>query len=256
MMRYRTDATSVLAMAGFVTSGLAIAAALVIPGRSVQGQESTGPSLEAPSREAPSLDTQLLDDLDKELFEGLPPLPPTRPKAGDAQPAGNSPTVDPPAATSEAETTLEFAPTLPLARIGQQMLEVQSRIAGRDTSAQTQKAQQAIAAELAALIEQARQQCAACKQGGSGSGQGALAGTSGQPVPAPPRDSTDRIEQGTKEAVETAEVHDLLRRFWGHLPDKLRDEMQSSLSEQFLPKYETIIEDYYRRLAEDPRGRP
>ncbi|MCU0878418.1 MAG: hypothetical protein MUF06_11590 [Pirellulaceae bacterium] len=170
-MRYRTDATSVLAMAGFVTAGLAIAAALVIPGTSVLGQESTGPSLEAPSREAPSLDTQLLDDLDKELFEGLPPLPPTRPKAGDAQPAGNSPTVDPPAATSEAETTLEFAPTLPLARIGQQMLEVQSRIAGRDTSARTQEAQQAIAAELAALIEQARQQCAACKQGGSGSGQ-------------------------------------------------------------------------------------
>ena len=56
--------------------------------------------------------------------------------------------------------------------------------------------------------------------------------------------------------VETAEVHDLVRRFWGHLPDKLRDEMQSSLSEQFLPKYEQLIEDYYRRLAEDRRGRP
>jgi hypothetical protein len=221
-----------------------------------QESGSTSPSLEAPSREAPSLDKQLLDDLDKELFEGLPPLAPTGPKPGDAPPASDRPNVNPPAGIDDAGTTLEFSPALPLARIGQQMRDVQNRIAGRDTSAQTQEAQRAIAAELAALIEEARQQCAACKQGGSGSGQGSLAGTSGQPVPAPPRDSTDRIEQGTKEAVETAEVHDLLRRFWGHLPDKLRDEMQSSLSEQFLPKYETLIEDYYRRLAEDPRGRP
>jgi len=44
---------------------------------------------------------------------------------------------------------------------------------------------------------------------------------------------------------------DLLSRIWGHLPDKLRDQMQASLSEQFLPKYEQLIEDYYRRLAED-----
>jgi hypothetical protein len=251
-MRYRID-TRVVA-----TAVLAIAAAWVAPGASVLGQESgsTGPSLEAPGREAPNLDKQLLDGLDKELFEGLPPLAPTKPQPGTAPPAGNPPTVKPPAGTGDAEAALEPASSLPLARIGQQMRDVQNRIAGRDTSAQTQEAQRAIAAELAALIEEARQQCAACKQGGSGSGQGALAGTSGQPVPAPPRDSTDRIEQGTKEAVETAEVHDLLRRFWGHLPDKLRDEMQSSLSEQFLPKYETLIEDYYRRLAEERGGRP
>jgi hypothetical protein len=74
-------------------------------------------------------------------------------------------------------------------------------------------------------------------------------------VPAPPRDSTHRIEQGTKESVETTDVKDLLRRFWGHLPDKLRDQMQASLSEQFLPKYERLIEEYYKRLAEErPAG--
>jgi hypothetical protein len=231
------------------TSVLAFAAVLfVAPGTTVVvGQE--------PASKAPSLDAQLLDGLDKELFEGLPPLAPAKPAEGGSQaPAPKAGSLAPAAGGDEA--ALEFAPSLPLARIGQQMREVQNRIAARDTSAQTQDAQRAIAADLAALIEQARQQCAACSQAGSGSGQGSLAGTSGQPVPAPPRDSTDRIEQGTKEAVETAEVHDLVRRFWGHLPDKLRDEMQSSLSEQFLPKYEQLIEDYYRRLAEDRRSRP
>ena len=51
-------------------------------------------------------------------------------------------------------------------------------------------------------------------------------------------------------------MDDLLRRHWGHLPAKLREQMQSSLKEQFLPKYERVIEDYYRRLAEDLRAGP
>ena len=135
------------------------------------------------------------------------------------------------------------------------MREAQRRIAGRDTSAETRSVQKQIEADLAKLIEQAKQQCAACNKAGSGAGQ--QAGTSGgNPTAAPPRDSTNRIERGTKEAVEAADVKDVLRRFWGHLPDKVREQLQSSLSEEFLPKYERVIEDYYRRLAEDPRGRP
>ena len=51
-------------------------------------------------------------------------------------------------------------------------------------------------------------------------------------------------------------VNDLLRRMWGHLPDKVRDQMQASLSEQFLPKYERLIEEYYKRLAEERPGGP
>jgi hypothetical protein len=31
--------------------------------------------------------------------------------------------------------------------------------------------------------------------------------------------------------------------------------MQASLSEEFLPKYQQLIEDYYRRLAEESRER-
>ena len=32
--------------------------------------------------------------------------------------------------------------------------------------------------------------------------------------------------------------------------------MQASLSEQFLPKYERLIEEYYKRLAEERPDRP
>jgi hypothetical protein len=158
-------------------------------------------------------------------------------------------------APGKAADEPESAATNPLAIVSERMREVQRRIAGRDTSETTQTVQKQIEADLAALIEQAKQQCGACKNPGSGQGQQA-GNTGGNPTPAPPRDSTNRVEQGTNEAVETADVKDVLRRFWGHLPDKIRDQMQSSLSEEFLPKYERVIEDYYRRLAEDPRAKP
>ncbi len=184
-----------------------------------------------------SLDAQLLEDLDDELLKGLPA--PSKPSAGEKR----------------AGQVAESASDNPLAQIAERMRTAQQRIAGRDTSADTQQLQRQIQDDLAALIEQAKKQCAACNKPGSGQGQQAGEG-GGNPVPAAPRDSTDRIEQGQQETVETADVQEVLRRFWGHLPDKVREQMQASLSEQFLPKYQRLIEDYYQRLAEDPRARP
>jgi len=145
----------------------------------------------------------------------------------------------------------------PVARIAEKMRAVQTRIAQHDTSSGTQAAQRQIVSELAALLEQAQQKPGASgKQGASGRGsEQARAGT-GNPATGPPRDSANRIERGSSEQAKTADTKDLLRRIWGHLPDKLREQMQASLSEEFLPKYEQIIEDYYRRLAEEGRGLP
>jgi hypothetical protein len=38
---------------------------------------------------------------------------------------------------------------------------------------------------------------------------------------------------------------------WGHLPERQREQMLQSFSDEFLPKYELEIEQYYRRLSED-----
>jgi len=144
-----------------------------------------------------------------------------------------------------------------MARIAEAMRAVETRIARHDTSSTTQAAQRQIASDLAALLEEARQQPGASgKQGGSGRGsEQAKAGT-GNPAMGPPQGSANRVERGSSEQAKTVDTKDLLRRIWGHLPDKLRDQMQASLSEEFLPKYEQIIEDYYRRLAEDGKGLP
>lgn len=196
-----------------------------------------------------SVDQQLLEGLDRELLDGLPAV--TRPPA----PRGKSlPEISPPAGEDLGQPAESQNP---LAEIAAKMRAVESRIAAGDTSAETQAEQQQILAQLAKLLEQAQKQGAGQQQGGRGSGTGSQQASDGggQFVPGPVRDSTNRIERGAAEQTETTDVKDLLSRIWGHLPDKMRSEMQASLSEQFLPKYERLIEQYYKRLAEErPAG--
>ena len=45
-------------------------------------------------------------------------------------------------------------------------------------------------------------------------------------------------------------MNQMMKRVWGHLPARNREQMQSSISEEFLPKYERLIGQYYSRLAE------
>jgi len=191
----------------------------------------------APARR--SLDQQLLEDLDRELLEGLP--------AGKSR--GKSDSKAPATAPQSREGTESHNP---LARIAARMRSVENRIAAHDTSAETRENQAQIVSELDSLLDAAKKAQQRGKlQGGKGSPSGQEGTGTGDAIASPPRDSTNRIERGTKEQSEPADVKDLLRRIWGHLPEKLRDEMQASVGEQFLPKYERLIEEYYKRLAEE-----
>jgi hypothetical protein len=48
-----------------------------------------------------------------------------------------------------------------------------------------------------------------------------------------------------------AEREELLKKLWGHLPLRSREQMLQSFSPEFLPMYELELEKYYRRLAEE-----
>jgi hypothetical protein len=192
---------------------------------------------QSPGKSKP-LDQQLLDDLDRELLKGLPSAksPPT--SRGENR------------ANEENDKSKN-----PLANLAERMRGVQSRIARRDTSPATQSEQTQILSELDALLEQTnKSRQAGGKRNGSGTAQTERG--SGDAAAGTPRDSTNRIERGDKQPTESVDVKDVLRRIWGHLPDKLRDEMQASFSEQFLPKYERLIEEYYKRLAEERPAAP
>jgi hypothetical protein len=65
------------------------------------------------------------------------------------------------------------------------------------------------------------------------------------------RDSTDRLDRTTAKAVDKGEVDEMVKALWGQLPARSRERMQQSFSDEFLPKYELEIEQYYRRLSEE-----
>ena len=68
----------------------------------------------------------------------------------------------------------------------------------------------------------------------------------------PARESTDRLTKpGETKITDEKDLEALVKQVWGHLPDKVRDQMQNASVESFLPKYEKLIEEYYKRLAEE-----
>jgi hypothetical protein len=216
-------------------------------------------SLSVAAAQDKSLDQQLLDD--------LKPAP-AKTKAGD-KPADPKP--DKSATKDKLDEALkrdlggedigqEKKEEHPLQKLGREMLEVKQRIAAKDTAAGTQQKQKEIAEEIAKLIEQAQKkpqgnqsQNGNQNKQGSGSTQ---SGAEGSAQSKPGQESTQRLEQSEQTQAQMNEVKEALRRIWGHLPEKEREEMIGALGEQFLPKYERLIEAFYKRLAERPAARP
>lgn len=210
-----------------------------------------------------SLDEELLDDLNKDLLPPAKPpgakpektSPPARPKTA---PAGLPDESVKPLIDGE-DVDLSGKSDDPLERIGGRMRQVEGLIVKHDTSSRTQTIQKQILRELDQLLEQTQQQCQNCKNGApSGqnkpkpkSGQSSQ-GNEGLPPATPPRDSTERLgKAGSTEVKQAEEMEQLVRQSWGNLPEKLRNQLQNVTVEQFLPKYEKLIEAYYQRLAEE-----
>jgi hypothetical protein len=68
-------------------------------------------------------------------------------------------------------------------------------------------------------------------------------------------DSEERADQARKAAAEQARRQELIKDVWGHLPPHLREAMQNSFSEKYLPKYDELVKKYYESLAEKNRNR-
>jgi hypothetical protein len=121
--------------------------------------------------------------------------------------------------------------------------------------------QEQIVADIARLIEQLRQQRQQqSKSGGKPSSSKPSPG--GQKEPGdqesnkPAEDSQDRTGKNTDPTYEVGAMQDLLKDVWGHLPEQVRRQMLSGSGEEVLPKYQKLIEEYYKRLAEDAAKYP
>jgi hypothetical protein len=145
--------------------------------------------------------------------------------------------------------------------IGDRMRQVQQRLLDADDDNETRAAQQQIADRLRALIEslEAQQRDQLSQSGASRQDQpppssadpDAAAGTeAAQDSAATTGQADDPVEDATAILSQAAGA------VWGHLPERYRARMRSAEGVEFLPQYRTLIEDYYRRLAEDQGRTP
>ncbi|MEX2316095.1 MAG: hypothetical protein WD669_03015 [Pirellulales bacterium] len=202
-----------------------------------------------------SLGGQLLN----ELGAGPPRAVQPPPKAEPANPALPK---RPPAKFDDLGDDLG-APNgpLPLVRARQSMSQAHALLAQPGNIAEARVEQQRAVAQLDELINTLSKQC----QGGncSPSDKPPQPGQRSQPKPAAkagtkpgtsaigPRDATADLKQPDVRAAEKADRDEIVKRLWGQLPERSREQMLQSFSGEFLPKYELELEKYYRRLAEE-----
>ena len=151
----------------------------------------------------------------------------------------------------------------------EQMLQAARRIRLSDTGPATQELQRRIVAGLEELLRQAgRDKSDSAQQAAAKAAQQAKAGPQQEPKPGEnstpmkpgPQPSPGQAASGRNtpggEPLDAAGKTSLLRRVWGDLPERQRNEiLQLQPPEEFLPKYELQIEAYFKRLSE-PRGEP
>jgi hypothetical protein len=150
----------------------------------------------------------------------------------------------------------------PVLGIARRMMDVQTRIADADGGEKVQDEQKRIVADLDKLIEQAKKSCGKCSGSCSKPGQassrssnpsakksGSKPGT--KPSTKPAQQSSQRPAEKKTVKPDPEEMKNLIKDLWGELPPNVREQMMQNPTEQFVPQYESMIEEYYRRLSEE-----
>jgi len=211
-----------------------------------------------------------VESLGSELLEGLTPDAFGQPAAtpGDSPNpavAPRDPTTLAPRFDDLGEDIGQPSGSLSLARVRMGMQHAESLLATKQaavdfpTFKQAGEAQQQVVTQLDKLIAELSKQCKNCQCNSASSpkpsqrsqkkpGKLSSAASSGKTAA---RDSTDRLDSASAKPVDKADREATVKDLWGHLPERSRQQMMQSFSEEFLPKYELEIEQYYRRLSEE-----
>jgi hypothetical protein len=152
----------------------------------------------------------------------------------------------------------------PLLEIARKMRDAQGRLDQHDAGSTTQIVQKEIVDGLEKLIDQARKAAKQCAGGQSRAQAVAARKPVGQPPaggepeggrPSDPRagESSPRPRAASQRPrqPDLEQVRAIIKELWGELPQREREQMLESPPEEFLPKYELLIEEYFRRLSEE-----
>jgi hypothetical protein len=136
------------------------------------------------------------------------------------------------------------------------MRRVEQRLRRKELAGETQQTQREIVARLDELIaalseSQQPQPSQSAQEPGQDDSQETEAGS------APAQSATGQADNET--VAENAQAAMTMQRtsdqVWGHLPERLRQQMQNAQGIEFLPQYRQLIEDYFRRLAGEREAR-
>jgi hypothetical protein len=173
------------------------------------------------------------------------------------------------ASTPVAGFDADSSPTAePLARIQKQMQVAQSLLPQINAEGKAAKVQEQVVSDLDKLIAELSKQCQGgeCQGGQCQNGNQPKSGQNPKPNSAnstamasgrsAARDSTDRLDRTTAKPTDKAAVDAMVKAVWGQLPERAREQMLQSFTDEFLPKYELEIEQYYRRLSDEQSTQP
>ena len=82
----------------------------------------------------------------------------------------------------------------------------------------------------------------------SGPEAGAALGSLAGKRPVPRMATRVLLRDANQQPIDDAVVKEV----WGHLPDKLRQQVSQYYKEQFMPKYSDLLKQYYSSLANVP----
>jgi hypothetical protein len=161
--------------------------------------------------------------------------------------------------TLEKQSAPSESDANPLERIDQHMRDVQVRLAKSDPGDETQTLQKEIVDDLEALIEQIKKSGASnSKQQGKQKRQTSSRQPGQQSKPnnetSEPQDGATARPGNVSDEQKAANAR-IVRAVWGHLPEKMREEMQQASQDTGLPKYRSLIELYFRAIAEQNQSR-
>jgi hypothetical protein len=153
----------------------------------------------------------------------------------------------------------------PLAGVARRMLEVHERVRQSDAGPATLNLQKQIVADLDRLIDEARKSAGQCNSSASAQQQS----SSSKPSSSPPKPGAgashkagnkpaagagQRKEGEQRRKPDMDEMRTIMKDLWGELPPQVREQMLQAPVEQFVPKYEQLIEDYFRDLSDQKEG--
>ena len=210
------------------------------------------------------------ESLGNQLLEDLPAaVPPARPQSrenGTSRSDKSTTRPMPPMENSGEDIGGPSGPLL-LVRVRNDMRRAEmllghpAAVAGNIRFNKPAQCRSGVVAQLDELIAELSKQC----QGGQGQqsnnpspkpsqrseAKASKPSRTASPGKSPARDSSDPLNRANTQAVDKGEVDELVKHLWGHLPERSREQVLQSFSDEFLPKYELEIEQYYRRLSEE-----